>query len=134
VVYVLQMLHNGGTILIPVAKVKSVGIRSPISLREIERVYETLKDKVPLSPEPPEPWNRRHRQYRDKIKTGLIPEIVEVLKSLHQAGRTRELSLGERKILDTAMGLLVEEVSYAKDLKAEKIQREIELLLGRREA
>lgn len=128
-VYVMRMIHNGLTILIPVGNVESIGIRDPMSLKEIERTYAILRNKDHSSDENPETWNRRYRKYREKIRTGTALEIAEVLKTLHQTSRTRTLSLMERRIVDTAMDLLVGEVSCAKSMKEGMIRKEIKLLL-----
>jgi len=128
-VYVMRMLHNGLTILVPVGNVASIGIRTPMSLKEIERAYEILKKKGHRSEELPETWNRRYRKYKEKMKSGTVFEIAGVLKTLHQTSRTRTLSLVERRIVDTAMDLLVGEVSCTKNMKEESIRREIQLLL-----
>ena len=128
-VYVMRMLHNGLTILVPVGNLASIGIRNPMSLKEIEGAYEILKNKDHRSGELPETWNRRYRRYKEKMKTGTASEIAGVLKTLHQTSRTRTLSLVERRIVDTAMDLLVGEVSCAKNMKEELIRREIQLLL-----
>jgi CarD family transcriptional regulator len=128
-VYVMRMLHNGMTILIPIDNVESIGIRAPISLKEIERTYAILKKETRPPREPSETWNRRYRQYKEKIRTGSPQEIAGVLKTLHQTSKTRALSLVERRIVDTAMDLLAGEVSCARDMKEGMIRKEIELLL-----
>ena len=100
-----------------------------MSLKEIERAYEILRNKDHCSEELPETWNRRYRKYKEKMKSGTAFEIAGVLKTLHQTSSTRTLSLVERRIVDTAMDLLVGEVSCAKNMKQELIRREIQLLL-----
>ena len=128
-VYVMKMLHKGMTIMVPLDNVESVGIRNPISLKEIEGVYDVLKKRDLPSTEPVETWNRRYRHYKEKINTGSILEIAGVLSRLHQRRKTGALSLGEKRLVDTAMDLLVGEVSCAKNIKEERIRKEIELLL-----
>jgi CarD family transcriptional regulator len=128
-VYVMRMLHNGLKILVPLDNVESIGIRDPISLKEIERAYEILRDKDHRSSEPAETWNRRYRKYKEKMRTGTALEIAGVLKTLHQTSRIRTLSLVERRIIDTAMDLLVGEVWCAENMKEGMIRREIQGLL-----
>ena len=128
-VYVMRMLHKGMTIMVPLGNVESVGIRNPVSPKEIDRVYEVLKESELPSSEPVETWNRRYRHYKEKINTGSILEIAGVLRRLTQRLKTGALSLGEKRLVDTAMDLLVGEVSCAKNMKEERIRREIELLL-----
>ena len=63
-VYVMRMIHNGLTILVPVGNVTSIGIQNPISLKELETAYEILKDEGHRSEELPETWERRYRRYK----------------------------------------------------------------------
>jgi CarD family transcriptional regulator len=123
------MLHKGMTIMVPLGNLESIGIRNPVSPKEIDRVYDILKKSDLPSKEPVETWNRRYRHYKEKINTGSILEIARVLRRLHQRRKTGALSLGEKRLVDTAMDLLVGEVSCAKNMKEERIRREIELLL-----
>ena len=128
-VYVMKMLHKGMTIMVPLGNLESVGIRTPISPKEIDRVYEALKKSDHSSAEPVETWNRRYRLYKEKINTGSILEIAGVLRRLYQRRKSGALSLGEKRLVDTAMDLLVGEVSCAKNMKEERIRKEIQLLL-----
>ena len=70
-------------------------------------------------------WNRRYREYTEKIKTGSILEIAKVLRDLFVLKGDKELSFGERKMLDTARNLLVKELSIARSHSEEKIMDEL---------
>ena len=128
-VYVMRVLRNGMKILVPLGNLESIGIRRPISTKQIGRVYALLQKKEIPSAEPGETWNRRYRRYKEKIHTGSVFEIARVLRLLHHRRRTGTLSLGENRLVDAAMDLLVGEVSCAKNMKEEMIRKEIELLL-----
>ena len=71
-------------------------------------------------------WNRRYRAYVEKIKTGSIFEIAEVLRDLNLIKIEKNLSFGERKMLDTARRLLVQELSVAMGSTEEEVERELE--------
>jgi len=73
-------------------------------------------------------WNRRYREYMDKIKTGSLYEVAEVFRDLSILRLTKDLSFGERKLYDTAQGLLVKELSTARNTNEEAIVSEIESL------
>jgi CarD family transcriptional regulator len=73
-------------------------------------------------------WNRRYREYMDKIKTGSIYDVAEVFRDLFILKSTKDLSFGERKLLDTARGLLLKELCTAKDKDEKAIMAEIESL------
>jgi len=122
--YILRMLDNDTTIMIPQQSVESVGLRTLISRREIPAVFKVLRQKVPVSDS--QTWNRRHREYMEKIRTGSVFEIAAVLRDLYLLKLDKELSFGERKVLDTARNLLVKELSIAQRIKPLKIEQEIE--------
>jgi CarD family transcriptional regulator len=75
-------------------------------------------------------WNRRYREYMDKIKTGSIYDVAEVFRDLFQLKLEKDLSFGERKLLDTAQNLLVQELSTAKDIDEKAMMQEIENLFN----
>lgn len=109
--YSLLILETGMKIMIPKSNVESVGLRPIISKDEAERVLEILKVKeVKIDNQT---WNRRYREYMEKIKTGSVFEIAEVLRDLFLLKVDKELSFGERKMLDTARNLLLKELTLA---------------------
>ena len=124
--YILQLHHNGSTILIPTDKVKDVGLRSIISEKEVPKIYKILKAKEEATDA--QTWNRRYREYMEKIKTGSIFEIAEVLRDLYRLKFDKDLSFGERKMLDTAKSLLVKELSLAQKIKEEDVEEELKEL------
>ncbi len=121
--YILQLHHNGSTILIPTDKVKDVGLRSIISEKEVPKIYRILKAKEEATDA--QTWNRRYREYMEKIKTGSIFEIAEVLRDLYRLKFDKDLSFGERKMLDTAKSLLVKELSLAQKIKEQDVEDEL---------
>lgn len=109
--YSLLILETGMKIMIPKDNVESVGLRPIISKEEAERVLDILKVKeVKIDNQT---WNRRYREYMEKIKTGSVFEIAEVLRDLFLLKVDKELSFGERKMLDTARTLLLKELTLA---------------------
>jgi len=105
--YVLRILENGMKIMIPMNKVGSVGLREIIGEKEVRRVYSILREKE-VSVDSTT-WNRRYREYMEKIKTGSVFEIAEVLRDLYLLKGDKDLSFGERKMLDTARSLLIKD-------------------------
>jgi CarD family transcriptional regulator len=110
-------------IMIPMNKVGSVGLREIIGEKEVRKVYSILREKE-VSVDSTT-WNRRYREYMEKIKTGSVFEIAEVLRDLQRLKTDKELSFGERKMLDTARNLLVKELAIAKSHSEEKIMEEL---------
>jgi CarD family transcriptional regulator len=122
VFYVLKILDNGMKVMIPTSNVKAVGMREIISSNEAEEVFKILrkKEKVVESTT----WNRRYREYMEKIKTGSVFEVAKVLRDLYLLKGDKDLSFGERKMLDTARSLLVKEISIAKQMSEDEVETE----------
>lgn len=122
--YTIQILESGMKIMIPKNNVESVGLRPIISKEEAGKVISILKEtNVKIDNQT---WNRRYREYMEKIKTGSVYEIAEVLRDLFLLKVDKELSFGERKMLDTARGLLLKELALAtskEELQAEEVQK-----------
>ena len=126
--YILRILDNGMTIMIPRDNVEAVRLRGVIRKFEVPKVIHILKDRdVTIDNQT---WNRRYREYMEKINTGSIYEIAEVLRDLHLLKAEKELSFGERKIMDTAKNLLVKELAIARDVKESDVLREIKTIFG----
>jgi len=126
--YILRILDNGMTIMIPRDHVETVRLRGVIRKFEVPKVIHILKDRdVTIDNQT---WNRRYREYMEKINTGSIYEIAEVLRDLHLLKAEKELSFGERKIMDMAKNLLVKELAIARDVKESDVLREIKTIFG----
>jgi len=121
--YILQILENDMTIMIPTENVDAVGLRRIIGKDMVTKVYKILRQRrVEIDQQT---WNRRYREYTEKIKTGSVLEIATVLRDLCVLKGDKELSFGERKMLDTARNLLVKELSIARAHSEEKIMKEL---------
>jgi CarD family transcriptional regulator len=126
--YVMRILDNGMIIMIPTRNVNSVGLREIIQKKEVQKLYSILKKRdVPVDNQT---WNRRYREYMDKIKTGSVYEVAEVYRDLLMLKIEKELSFGERKMLDTARSLLVKEISLAKQVAEAQIERDLEKIFS----
>jgi CarD family transcriptional regulator len=123
--YIMKVFDNGMLIMIPILNVDQVGLRDVIDKKEIPKVYEVMKSKNDNSNEV-QTWNRRYREYMDKIKTGSLYDVAEVFRDLSLLKYTKDLSFGERKLYDTAQVLLVKELSTAKNTDEDTIISEIE--------
>ncbi len=124
--YVLRVLGTDPEkkIRIPINKVNSVGLRSVISEEEVEEVYEILRERPEKFDQ--QTWNRRQRRYWEKIKTGSVYDVAEVLRDLYLLKYDKTLSFGEKRMLDTAQSLLVKELSVAREAVEEKITDELQ--------
>lgn len=126
--YVLRILQNGMRIMIPINKVGSVGLREIISEEDVRQVYSILKEKE-VSVDSTT-WNRRYREYREKLKTGSVFEIAEVLRDLYLAKGNKDLSFGERQTLDMARSLLIRELSLVKNCSDAEIEADLKKIFN----
>ncbi len=125
--YIMRILENDMKIMIPVQNADAVGLRPLIQSDEVGKVYAILQSReISVNSAT---WNRRYREYMEKIKTGSIFELAEVLRDLTVLQGDKELSFGERKMLETARTLLVTEVAIAKGVDEAIISEEIDGLL-----
>ncbi len=124
--YVLHILDTGMKVMVPVNKSGNVGLRSVIDRTECEEVFGVLRKKDCDLSGTQATWNRRYREYMEKIKSGNPVEIAKVLRELYLLREDKELSFGERKMLDTAKTLLVKELSIAKGTDEHAMAKEVE--------
>jgi CarD family transcriptional regulator len=123
--YILRIIDSDMTIMVPVANAGQVGLRRLISKEKVSSVYNLLDEKrsgsVALSS-----WSRRQREYNDKIKTGNPIEVAGVLRELFLIRQAKELSYGEKKVLDLARRLLVKELALAEGVAEDAVSRRLE--------
>jgi CarD family transcriptional regulator len=126
--YVLRGLETGLRILVPTDKADQVGLRRIAGSDEIEEVMEILRDKEVHVDR--QTWNRRYRGFMEKIKSGSLFEVAEVFRDLYRLKGLKPLSFGERRMLDTARGLIVQELSVAQAADTRKVEQDLEQIFG----
>lgn len=122
--YVLRILDTDRKIMVPVNNASNVGLRPPISEDEINEIFAILKERTIAFDN--QTWNRRYRGFMDKIKTGSVFDVAEVMRDLYRLRQEKSLSFGERRMLETARGLIVKEIAVARSKDENKVQEEIE--------
>jgi CarD family transcriptional regulator len=126
--YIMKIMGNGMKIMIPTDSAESVGLRELISEKEIPKIYEILKNKnVTIDKQT---WNKRYREYLEKIKTGSVFEIARVLRDLFILKSDKNLSFGERKMMDTAKNLLIKEISIASHSEETKVEQDLKMIFS----
>jgi CarD family transcriptional regulator len=126
--YVMRILDNNMIIMIPTNNVNNVGLREIIDEAELPRLYSILEKRdVTLDNQT---WNRRYREYMDKIKTGSVFEVAEVYRDLLMLRVEKELSFGERKMLETARTLLIKEISLAKQIGESQVEEDLDSMFN----
>ncbi|MGH7435050.1 MAG: CarD family transcriptional regulator, partial [Polyangiaceae bacterium] len=119
-------LDTDRKILVPVANATAVGLREVISEDEIREIFDILRERTIAFDN--QTWNRRYRGFMDKIKTGSIYDVAEVLRDLYRLKTDKQLSFGERRMLDTARGLIVKEIAIARNHTEDRVKAEIEAI------
>jgi CarD family transcriptional regulator len=101
-------------------------LREIILEKEIPKVYEILRNKdVTIDKQT---WNKRYREYLERIKTGSVFEIASVLRDLFILKSDKNLSFGERKMMDTAKNLLVKEISVATNAQEAEVEHDLQMI------
>ncbi|OPY12228.1 MAG: RNA polymerase-binding transcription factor CarD [Syntrophus sp. PtaU1.Bin005] len=126
--YIMKIMSNGMKIMIPTGSAESVGLRELILEDDVPKVYEILKNKdITIDKQT---WNKRYREYLEKIKTGSVFEIARVLRDLLILKNDKNLSFGERKMMDTAKSLLIKEISIASNAEETKIEQDLKSIFS----
>jgi CarD family transcriptional regulator len=118
--YILDVPGNDMKIMIPVDQTETIGIRDVIDKKKVNGIVDMLKAP---STEMPQNWNRRYRANMEKLKTGEITEVTEVVRNLTRTEREKHLSTGEKKLLSNARHILVSELILAADISSEDAEK-----------
>ncbi len=127
-VYILKIIETGLKIMVPTANAEAVGLREVISAREVSEVFDILRSREVARDT--QTWNRRHREYMDKIKTGSVFEIAEVLRDLVRLRESKDLSFGERRMMEMAKNLLIRELTIARRSNEKETAVEVDKALN----
>ena len=112
--------------MVPVKNAEAVGLRGVICEEEIREIFEILRERTVAFDN--QTWNRRYRGFMDKIKTGSIYDVAEVLRDLYRLKAEKSLSFGERRMLDNARTLVVKELAIALARTEDSVREEIEAI------
>ena len=123
----IKILHNDMTVMVPCENAGVAGLRRVIDEETVERVLAVLRDDVS---EMPKNWNRRFKHNRDKIKTGDIYELAEVVRNLGLRECEKGLSTGEKQMFTRAKKILASELMYALDMEEDEAEAHLDNLLA----
>ena len=116
--YVMKLPLGEMKVLIPIDNISQVGLRGVIEKNEVSQVFVVLQGE---QPEMSANWNRRYRNHLEKIKSGDIYEVAEVVRNLMLRDREKGLSTGESKMLDTARQILISELILVQGVEQAEI-------------
>jgi CarD family transcriptional regulator len=122
--FILRILDNGMRVMVPRSSAQAAGLRPVMSSKEADKVLETMRARevaVDL-----QPWSRRFRAYTEMIKSGSPNEVAKVLRDMYRLKFDKDLSFGERRLLDQAKSLLMKELAAAKRIAEASLQATVD--------
>jgi CarD family transcriptional regulator len=122
----VKILHNDMTVMVPTENAQLAGLRRVIDEETVKKVLAVLQDECS---EMPKNWNRRFKHNRDKIKTGDIYELAEVVRNLAVREAEKGLSTGEKQMYTRAKKILASELMYALEMNEDEVEAHLHNLL-----
>ena len=120
---VLRMAHGDMTLAVPVDKADEVGMRWPISQEDVEDLFEVLAKRDVREPAN---WSRRFKNHQEKLKSGDVYQVAEVVRNLALREQAKGLSAGEKTLYTKALNVLVSELAFALNTPEEKALAKVE--------
>ena len=121
--YIVRILSNDITLMVPVNNASNVGLRALTSCEHARNILDGFADDGTFSRYTGQNWNRRYREYTERLKSSKLEDVANVLHELLLIGRGKELSFGERRLLEQAMSLVSGELAIVLN-NSEQIVRE----------
>jgi CarD family transcriptional regulator, regulator of rRNA transcription len=121
--YHLRLLQNNSRLMVPIRNTERVGLRRLYQQKEIKGLISLLESKPTKSPTD---WKGRYRENLEKMKTGRLEDVADVLKNLSEVQRRKSLSFREKKMYDRAKYLIVSEVAIVKGINEQEAEKLIE--------
>ena len=113
----IQILHNSMTVMVPVENAERAGLRKVVEAGAVDDVLDVLRgDRTSM----PKNWSHRYRHNQEKLRTGDIFEVAEVVRNLTLSGADKELPTGEKQLFTKAKRILASELMYARDLSEDE--------------
>jgi len=126
--FVLRLAYGDLTLMVPVANAEEIGLREVINDEEVEEVFAVLRKKEARMPTN---WSRRFKNHVEKLKSGDIYQVAEVVRNLTLREGDKGLSAGEKRMLARARQILVSELTFALDVDEETAESRLDEVLGR---
>jgi CarD family transcriptional regulator len=117
--YIIKLAISDMTVMIPINKSEQLGLRLVVSDRDVYKALKLIKSEVTAMDED---WKTRYQHNFEKIKSGSILDVAEVVRNLFHRNKIKELSIMEKKLYENAYRLLIDEIAYVKDIEKEEVQ------------
>jgi len=125
--YILNVLESNVKLMVPTDNINSVGLRPVVAKKEVKKVLDILREEDGEIPKlGVQSWNKRYKEYADKVKSGDIYEIATVLRDIHHLKKVKNLSFGEKRIMENALSHVVKELSISLRKKEGDVSSQIE--------
>lgn len=128
--WVLKLSYGDLTLMVPQDASEEVGLRSVVRKDEIEQVFKVLKSRKQAPT--PSNWSRRFKSHVEKLRSGDIFQVAEVVRTLSIRDKQKGLSAGEKRMLSKARQILVSELIFAAKVKEEEAEEMLDQVLGTR--
>lgn len=126
--FILKLAYGELTLMVPTDSTEEVGLREVTPEKELPKVIKVLKKNEPTTNTTN--WSRRFKANVEKLKSGDIYQVADVVRSLHQRDKEKGLAAGEKRMLTKARQILVSELTFSKDCNEEEAERMLDEVLG----
>ncbi|MFP5297405.1 MAG: CarD family transcriptional regulator [Actinomycetota bacterium] len=126
--YILKLAYGELTLMVPTDSTEEVGLREVTPEKELPKVIKVLKKNEPTTNTTN--WSRRFKANVEKLKSGDIYQVADVVRSLHQRDKEKGLAAGEKRMLTKARQILVSELTFSKNCDEEEAERMLDEVLG----
>jgi CarD family transcriptional regulator len=120
---VLRLAYGDLTLMVPADNTEGVGLREVINDEEVEEVFAVLRKKEARMPTN---WSRRYKNHSEKLRSGDIYQVAEVVRNLSIRDKDKGLSAGEKRMLGRARQILVSELTFALDVNEEQAEKRLD--------
>ena len=124
---VLKMIHGDMTVSVPTEKAEDVGMRWPICAEDVEDLFKVLARRDVREPAN---WSRRYKNHQEKLKSGDVYQVAEVVRNLARREMAKGLSAGEKNLYKTARRVLVSELSFALEVAEDEVSVDVDEVLA----
>lgn len=125
--FILRLAYGDLTLMVPADNTEEVGIRDVIARKELDKVFKVLKAKECRMPSN---WSRRFKTHVEKLRSGDIYQVAEVVRNLARREKEKGLSAGEKRMLSRARQILVSEVTFAADVEESEAEKMLDKVLA----
>jgi CarD family transcriptional regulator len=126
--FILKLAYGELTLMVPIDSTDEVGLRAITPAKEMPKVFKVLKKNEPTTNTTN--WSRRFKANVEKLKSGDIYQVADVVRSLHQRDQEKGLSAGEKRMLTKARQILVSELTFSKNCNEEEAEKMLDEVLG----